>query len=187
MSEFDPKELKVLSDILALVLEDQPGQSAAALDALRARARRNGQTGGALKNLFVAVAREPARAATTPKPRTRRSTASTAAAKEAPAANEIQAARTRIAQLAADVNKMDLELRNASSRIDSLRQELQLTRQSRAELQQALQLAHRTTRPRNYLYVLVGLLGLTIGIACTMAVTLLDQRPVASDNLRYLR
>lgn len=186
MSEFDPKELKVLSDILALVLEDQPGQSAAALDALRARARRNGQTGGALKNLFVAVAREPARAAAAPKPRTRRSTASASAANAAPA-NEIQAARTRIAQLAADVNKMDLELRNASSRIDSLRQELQLTRQSRAELQQALQLAHRTARPRNYLFVLVGLLGLTIGIASTMAVTLLDQRPVQADNLRYLR
>ncbi|WP_279379564.1 hypothetical protein [Asaia prunellae] len=37
---FDPKELKVLSDILALVLEEQEGQSVAALNALRSRAKK---------------------------------------------------------------------------------------------------------------------------------------------------
>lgn len=52
MSTFDPKELKILSDILALVLEDQPGQSATALEAIKNRARRNNMTGGALKTCF---------------------------------------------------------------------------------------------------------------------------------------
>lgn len=59
MSDIDPKELKILSDILALVLEDQPGQSATALEALRNRAKRNATTGGALKNLFQTIAEDP--------------------------------------------------------------------------------------------------------------------------------
>lgn len=59
-ARIDPRELKTLSDILALVLEDQPGGSEAALDALRRRARRDGTTGGALKNLFRQVASQNA-------------------------------------------------------------------------------------------------------------------------------
>ncbi|WP_408734744.1 hypothetical protein [Novacetimonas hansenii] len=55
----DPKELKILSDILALVLEDNPGQSENALAAIRTRARKNQMTGGALKNLFAAIAPNP--------------------------------------------------------------------------------------------------------------------------------
>lgn len=54
-SPIDPKELKTLSDILALVLEEQSGESAAALEALRRRARHDHVTGGALKNLFREV------------------------------------------------------------------------------------------------------------------------------------
>lgn len=49
----DPKEVKLLADILALVLEDQPGQSSSALDAVRRRAQASRITGGAIKNLFV--------------------------------------------------------------------------------------------------------------------------------------
>jgi hypothetical protein len=49
----EAKELKLLADILALVLEDQPGQSSTALDAIRRRANSSRVTGGALKNLFM--------------------------------------------------------------------------------------------------------------------------------------
>ena len=49
----DPKEIKLLADILALVLEDQAGQSSSALDAIRRRAAANRVTGGAIKNLFM--------------------------------------------------------------------------------------------------------------------------------------
>jgi hypothetical protein len=55
----DPHEVKVLADILALVLEDQPGPSTVALEAIRRKARQNRVTGGALKNLFQAIAANP--------------------------------------------------------------------------------------------------------------------------------
>ncbi len=48
----DAAELRLLSNIIALVLDEQAGQSAAALEALRRRAAGNRVTGGALKNLF---------------------------------------------------------------------------------------------------------------------------------------
>ncbi|MQR97945.1 hypothetical protein [Gluconobacter aidae] len=49
----DPREIKILSDILALVLDEQPGHAATALERIRQMARRDGVTGGALKNLFA--------------------------------------------------------------------------------------------------------------------------------------
>lgn len=55
----DPREVKVLADILALVLEDQPGSSAVALETLRRKAQQNRVTGGALKNLFQSIAAKP--------------------------------------------------------------------------------------------------------------------------------
>lgn len=61
--ELDPREIKVLADILALVLEDQPGSSEAALEAVRRKARQNRITGGALKNLFQSMAAHPGEAA----------------------------------------------------------------------------------------------------------------------------
>jgi hypothetical protein len=54
----DTAELRLLSNILALVLDEQPGQAAAALDALRRRAAHNRVTAGALKNLFERVSLE---------------------------------------------------------------------------------------------------------------------------------
>jgi hypothetical protein len=49
----DPRELKILADILALVVDNQAGQSEAALEQLRRRARSNSITGGALKGLLI--------------------------------------------------------------------------------------------------------------------------------------
>lgn len=54
--QLDAREVKVLADILALVLQDEPGVSSAALETLRRKARQNRMTGGALKNLFQSLA-----------------------------------------------------------------------------------------------------------------------------------
>ena len=175
---FDPKELKTLSDILALVLEDQPGQSASALEAIRARARRNAVTGGALKNLFVAIAPNPPAAA-------RPATATRSRARAGTATPELQAARTRISQLAADVGKLDLDLRGATARIEALRSELNLTRQARAEAQQALLQVSVDSRPRKILMALCLICGVLIGIAGASMVHAVMPAP-KTDNSRYL-
>ncbi|MFW7269362.1 hypothetical protein ACMAUO_15525 [Gluconacetobacter sp. Hr-1-5] len=138
--KLDPKELKILADILALVLEDHPGQSANALDAIRNRARRNSMTGGALKNLFTALAPNPP---SRPPPRPRASRAASGAAAE-----EMQAARTRILQLTESVNRLDLDLRSARARNEELRSQLYLTQQARAETQAALSVMRARPTPR---------------------------------------
>jgi hypothetical protein len=176
--EIDPKELKTLSDILALVLEEQPGQAASALEALRVRARRNAITGGALKNLFVAIAPNPPPKAA-PRPRAPRGAA-------AANSTDMQAARTRISQLTADVNKLDLDLRGASARIEALRTELHQTRKARAEAQQAL-VAVQSQTPKRVLLMLSALCGLLLGVAGTSLVTLLGHGSAAPvDNSVYL-
>jgi len=60
MTDLDPKEAKILGDILALTLDDQPGPALAALQKIQQRARQNGITGGALKNIFSRIVGEPA-------------------------------------------------------------------------------------------------------------------------------
>ncbi len=52
----DAAERRLLSNIIALALDEQPGQAAAALEALRRRAAQDRITGGALKNLFERIA-----------------------------------------------------------------------------------------------------------------------------------
>lgn len=52
------KGIETLSNILALVLGDRPGEAAAALEAVRRKARRDGVTGGTLKQLMRQVARQ---------------------------------------------------------------------------------------------------------------------------------
>ena len=164
----DPKELKTLSDILALVLEDQPGQAASALEAIRSRARRNAVTGGALKNLFVAIA---------PNPPTTRAAPRTRATRASAAGPELAAARTRISQLTADVNRLDLDLRHTTARIESLRAELNLTRQARAEAQQSLMQVSRDGRQRTLLMGLSLVCGILIGIAGSSVFHAIDPAP----------
>ena len=176
MSQIDPKELKTLSDILALVLEDQPGQSANALEAIRARARRNAITGGALKNLFVAIAPNPPAPRSPPTPRARAPRAG---------APELQAARARISQLTADLNKLDLDLRGATARNEALRSELHLTRQARAEAQQSLLRVSADSRPKRILMALCLICGVLLGIAGTSVINAVLPPP-HGDNSRYL-
>ncbi|MBB2177086.1 hypothetical protein [Gluconacetobacter johannae] len=156
---FDPKELKILSDILALVLEDQPGQSANALEAIRNRARRNAVTGGALKNLFTAIAPNPPPRAQ-PRPRASRAGAGAGAA-------EMQVARARIAQLTESLNKLDLDLRSARARTEELRSQLYLTQQARAETQAALSVMQARPAKRRPVIVLAVTVGALAGIAGT--------------------
>ncbi|MBB2189912.1 hypothetical protein HLH34_08015 [Gluconacetobacter azotocaptans] len=155
---FDPKELKILSDILALVLEDQPGQSANALEAIRNRARRNAVTGGALKNLFTAIAPNPP--ARQPRARAPRASAGAGAA-------EMQVARAHIAQLTESLNKLDLDLRSARARAEELRSQLYLTQQARAETQAALSIMQARPAKRRPVIVLAVTVGALAGIAGT--------------------
>ncbi|ACI52778.1 conserved hypothetical protein [Gluconacetobacter diazotrophicus PA1 5] len=157
--KFDPKELKILSDILALVLEEHPGQSANALDALRNRARRNGTTGGALKNLFTAIAPSPPPRAQ-PRPRAPRGAGAAASA------TEMQAARVRISQLTESLNRLDIDLRHARARAEELRSQLYLTQQARAETQAALSVMQARPMPRRRsIVVLAFAVGALAGIA----------------------
>ncbi|GCE83269.1 hypothetical protein [Komagataeibacter diospyri] len=137
----DPKELKILSDILALVLEDHAGQSENALAAIRSRARKNQVTGGALKNLFAAIAPNPPKKAPA-KPRAPRATKASAAA-----AKEIQESHQRISQLTESIRRLDTEIRDLKVNNEALRSELNLTRQARAETQAALSSAVQSHRP----------------------------------------
>ena len=160
----DPKELKTLSDILALVLEDQAGQSSAALEALRTRARRSGITGGALKNLFVAIANDPppARSRAGKEPAARAPRAKSAAA-------EVQAAHVRIAQLAADVRDLDLQLRTANASAATLKAELDATRQAYAHAQSALRRIERArSDQRGRAALMCGMAGGGIVLVCVL-------------------
>ncbi|MCE2574983.1 hypothetical protein [Komagataeibacter sp. FNDCR2] len=174
----DPKELKILSDILALVLEDHAGQSENALAAIRARARKNQVTGGALKNLFSAIAPNPPPKAA-PKPRAPRTTrTSTAAAKE------IQDSHARISMLTDSIRKLDLELRDSRAHNAALRSELYQTQQARAETQVALSIVQKQTRQptrRSGLLVAIAL-GLLTGVALTEAWhTLVSSSPAQAS------
>jgi hypothetical protein len=97
----------------------------------------------------------------------------------------MQAARTRISQLTADVNRLDLDLRGAAARIEALRAELNLTRQARAEAQQALLQIDTDSRPRKILMALCLICGVLLGIAGSSVVNAVMPPPKA-DNSRYL-
>lgn len=163
---FDPKELKVLSDILALVLEEQEGQSVAALTALRSRAKKSGMTGGALKNLFVAIAPNPPQRA---KPRAR-----TTKTESGP---DLLAARQQIVTLTNNLRQMDLELRNSRARLEAVRSELFQTQQSRAEIQSKL-MSRDARRPYFSMLIWCGFAaGILLGIAGTQFIHSIFDTP----------
>ncbi|NHN83568.1 hypothetical protein GOB93_02795 [Acetobacter musti] len=177
MSEtFDPKELKVLSDILALVLEDQPGQSATALEAIRSRARRNNITGGALKNLFTAIAPNP------PK----RAASSTRSRASKTASGDVQQERARVRELTESVTRLDMELRTARANNAQLKAELFLTQQARAETQSQLVAVQSTSHTRFGLVGLAVIVGCIAGVAGTELFHSLRPAPVHTPNAVYL-
>ncbi|MCH4093504.1 MAG: hypothetical protein LKE96_04220 [Acetobacter peroxydans] len=174
MSELDPKEVKLLSDILALVLEEQQGQAVAALETLRRRAQRNSTTGGALKNLFQIISADPARAQTTD--RRRASTARPRADKQ----DMPDTYRTQLREMADSINRLDRDLRSITAQNESLKAQLYLTQQSRAELQTHLA-AMQLSSPRNpkpLMIVAAVLAGLLAGVAGTEVVHALSPTPL---------
>ena len=174
---FDSKELKILSDILALVLEDQPGQSETALAAIRSRAQRNQVTGGALKNLFTAIAPNPPKRASGTTSRAR--TSKTASA-------DIQLERQRVRDLSENLNKLDMELRSVRAANASLKAELYLTQQARAETQSRLMAAQAAPHTRFGLIGVVFLIGCIAGVAGDELFHSLKPQPHHAPNALYL-
>ncbi|EHH67190.1 hypothetical protein [Gluconobacter morbifer] len=158
VQSFDPKDIKVLSDILALVLDEQPGQAQAALETVRSRARRSGVTGGALKNLFASLASDPERRGN---------------------AEREKALRDQITRLEREERRLRVELRTAHQTLDR-------TQMDKYVLQSEL-VTQRAYRPyrRMALIFAVGA-GLLSGIAATQFYhTLTRHTPV--DRAIYLR
>ncbi|CAI9121369.1 hypothetical protein [Brytella acorum] len=182
-SQIDPKELKVLSDILALVLDEQEGQAATALQALRHRARRNTITAGALKNLFVAIAPEP------PKPRAKATGTRSGTSRQGTSSRDTVENRQRLMALTEDLRQMDLELRSSRARIEGLRAELNQTRASRAEVQAALhaQQGAKASGPRMAVIWMACGVGILLGVAATQVVHSLNAPRSQIDRSLYLR
>ncbi|MDI2090620.1 hypothetical protein [Commensalibacter oyaizuii] len=174
--KIDPKELKVLADILALVLEDQPGQSLNALETIKKRAKRNTVTGGALKNLFTSIANSPPKNNTT-----------NFYSNPGNDSAELRKARSRITELTHSINRLDATIKSLRRNNESLRSELRLTQESRAEIQSALH-ASEAKSPFKATVIIVSLLcGLFCGIAGTAVVHSLTAKPPLPDNTIYLQ
>ncbi|CEF55179.1 hypothetical protein [Acetobacter ghanensis] len=185
MTEIDPKELKILSDILALVLEDHPGQSDTALQALRNRARKNSTTGGALKNLFQTIATNPSKAKTA----SSRQTGSRASSSKSKTTDMPDQYRVQLREMADSITRLDRNLRVAYSQNETLKSELYLTQKSRAELQTHLATLQSSNRNQKPVTIAISLLvGLLVGIAGSQAVHMLwpPAPHVVVDNAHYL-
>lgn len=175
MSDFDPKELKILSDILALVLEDQPGQSATALETIKNRARKNKITGGALKNLFQAIAPDPSQA---------RPKRSTSRARTSTIPDEY---RTQLRQMAESITRLDTDLRASRTQNDQLRLQLQKAAQEQNNAQNLL--ADQMTRiryPSLPMILVVLAAGILSGIAGTEVFHLIQHLTNTAEITRSL-
>lgn len=180
MSKMDPKEIKILSDILALVLEDQQGQSDSALEALKARARRDGVTGGALKNLFQTLAPDIDRLDLMHK-----------AADEAEIRtleNTLHTLRIQLHDRGEIMNRMEHNLRIVRGNNENLQSQLHAANAAFAEANQKLGMKMMdSSYPRLVIIFVAVAAGLLAGIAGTQLFHLFYAafHPV-TDNARYL-
>lgn len=175
MSNIDTREIKILSDILALVLEEEEGQSHAALSALKARARKNGTTGGALKNLFATIIIDP------PKPTRRRSTAG----HKADLDEENASLRRHVQLLTSNLQTMDVRLRSAEAQSLALQREMFQVRQSHAEIGALLEVETQG-RSRSMMMVYIALFaGIVLGVAAAQLYHAFSFAPVI-DRASYL-
>nr|WP_298795021.1 hypothetical protein [uncultured Acetobacter sp.] len=180
MSKMDPREIKILSDILALVLEDQQGQSDSALEAIKARARRDGITGGALKNLFQTLAPDIDRLTAA---RTTRDEAELRAQE-----NTLQILRVQLHDRGEILNRMEHNLRIVRGNNENLKSQLHLAQAANSELQSMLSMKMMDSRyPRLMIIFVAVAAGLLTGIAGTQLFHLFYTalHPV-TDNARYL-
>lgn len=186
MSDIDPKELKILSDILALVLEDQPGQSATALEALRNRAKRNATTGGALKNLFQTIAEDPEKAKSARPGKTR---ANSRASANKAQADMSETYRTQLQELRNNIVSLDRKLRTATAQNETLKSELYLTLQARAEMQAQMAQIQSFGQYQRWITIIIATLaGILAGIAGTELFHAFSSPHIntAAENARYL-
>ncbi|MCX2559905.1 hypothetical protein OQ252_00625 [Acetobacter farinalis] len=180
MSDMDPKEIKILSDILALALEDQEGQSSSALEAIKARARRDGVTGGALKNLFQALA-----------PQSERLNAARMARDDAQSReleNTVHTLRVQLHDRGEALNRMEHNLRIVRGNNESLRSQLYLAQTAHEEARSMLTMKMMDSNyPRLMIIFVAVVAGLLTGIAGTQLFHLFYAtfHPV-TDNARYL-
>ncbi|XAO71633.1 MAG: hypothetical protein AAYR33_01290 [Acetobacteraceae bacterium] len=175
MSNIDTREIKILSDILALVLEEEEGQSHAALSALKARARKNGTTGGALKNLFATIIVDP------PKPTRRRSTAGN----KADLGEENANLRRHVQVLTSNLQTMGVHLRSAEAQSLAPQREMFQVRQSHAEVGALLEVETQG-RSRSMMMVYIALFaGIVLGVAAAQLYHAFSFAPVI-DSASYL-
>lgn len=170
----DKKELKILADILALVLENEPGQSANALETLKKRAKKNMVTGGTIKNIFYSIAENPPKPETKPSSRSRKSTTNNA---------DLIKARSQITSLTQDINRLDTVIRSLRVQNESLRSELLLTQQSRAEIQSVLYSNQAKEPFKKILGIIFFICGLLIGIATTAIYHSVSSTPPPNNSI----
>ncbi|MCP9320254.1 hypothetical protein KBX73_10800 [Acetobacter persici] len=180
MSQIDPKEIKILSDILALVLEEQQGQSVTALEAIKARARRDGMTGGALKNLFQTLAPDIDRLTAARK--------ATDGAELRTLENTIHTLRIQLHDRGEILNRMEHNLRIVRNNNENLKSQLHVLQNAHAEATHRLGMKMMdSTYPRLMIIFVAVMAGLLAGIAGTQLFHLFYAafHPV-TDNARYL-
>ncbi len=172
--KIDKKELKILSDILALVLENEPGQSINAIEAIKKRARKNMVTGGALKNIFNSIAENP------PKPEIKTSSRNR---KNTDTIPDLLKARSQINALTQDINHLDSIIRSLRMQNESLRSELNLTQQSRAEIQSLLYTNQAKEPFKKILLIIFFFFGLFLGIASTAIIHSFTSSPPPNNSI----
>ncbi len=151
-------DLRQLSGIIALLLDEQPGQAAAALSALRRKAAHERISGGGLKLLFERLA-----SATVPEPM------------EAPRAMRGEAHRLQHELEEAVVEASRFAAENAALRHSLAQAQLRLERYDAGEMAQRRELAG-TSRAAPPLPDRVGLsLGLVGGVMLTLMAMLLSH------------
>ncbi|MFT8807497.1 hypothetical protein [Gluconobacter sp.] len=155
----DPREIKILSDILALVLDEQPGHAASALERIRQMARRDNITGGALKNLFI-------------------TRIGTVAQKDATDREKIL--RERISSLERRLGQSEADTRAAQNRLGRCQMDM-------AVLQMEIATT-RMQKPWRYVtLVFAAGAGLLVGIATTQLYHSLTVTRTSIDRASYLR
>ncbi|MBF0858316.1 hypothetical protein HKD24_03685 [Gluconobacter sp. LMG 31484] len=155
----DPREIKILSDILALVLDEQPGHAATALERIRQMARRDGVTGGALKNLFMT------RIGTAPPKDT---------------SDREQGLRERISTLERRLRQSEADTRTAQLRLGRCQMDVGMLQMEMATV--------RTQKPWRYLALVFAVgAGLLVGIAATELYHSLTPTRPPIDRASYLR
>lgn len=157
--EIDPREIKILSDILALVLDEQPGHAATALERIRQMAQRDSITGGALKNLFISRIGTVSQTETSDREKRLRDQISRLEHRLGQSESDTRTAQIRLGRCQTDLGVMQMEIVTA-----------------------------RMQRPWRYIALIFAVsAGLLVGIAGTQFYHSLSVTRAPIDRASYLR